>query len=172
MNGWEGIFDIKTTSDFEQWSLKVFDFQSRHNAVYKEFCEYLGRTNPKSIEEIPFLPISFFKSQQIKTDGLDIQTIFKSSGTTKSIRSQHLVQNTSIYNMSFKRHFEKCFGKISDCVILAVLPNYLEQGASSLVYMVDELIRNTKNKLSGFYLENHEELAANIELAEKHPKSK
>jgi phenylacetate-coenzyme A ligase PaaK-like adenylate-forming protein len=119
----------------------------------------LGRENPKSISEIPFLPIQFFKSHEVlskpKTGN---ETLFLSSGTGSIGRSRHLVSDVSIYEQSFRRAYELQFGDPTNQVILALLPNYIEQGNSSLVYMVNDLINRTKNELSGFLLNYFDEI--------------
>jgi hypothetical protein len=119
----------------------------------------LGRENPKSISEIPFLPIQFFKSHEVlskpKTGN---ETLFLSSGTGSIGRSRHLVSDVSIYEQSFRKAYELQFGDPENQVILALLPNYIEQGNSSLVYMVNDLINRTKNELSGFLLNYFDEI--------------
>ncbi len=167
MQNWEGIFDIDSKQTFEKWALKIYAFQYENNKVYRQFCTHIGRKQPKSISEIPFLPISAFKHHQVRTEGLDTLTTFKSSGTSKSIRSVHQVQNEEIYKRSFFKHFESHFGKLSDFTILALLPNYIDQGESSLIYMVDHLIKATKNENSGFVLNDVQSIASRISNAKK-----
>ena len=119
----------------------------------------LGRENPKSISEIPFLPIQFFKTHEVlskpKTGN---ETLFLSSGTGLIGRSKHLVSDISIYEQSFRKAYELQFGDPKNQVILALLPNYIEQGNSSLVYMVNDLINRTKNEFSGFLLNDFDEI--------------
>lgn len=144
-------------SDFESLALDVFDYQYREVPVYREFCDYLGRSNPKEIKEIPFLPIRFFKSHEVIANGCSAGITFKSSGTG-GIRSTHLVASESLYQYTFDRIYRRQMGNPEEQVILALLPNYIEQGDSSLVYMVDNLIKATRSELSGFVLNNHQEL--------------
>jgi hypothetical protein len=158
MNQWEGIFSIQTNDEFEDWALKVFTFQLENCSVYREFCQLMNRTEPKTVDEIPFLPISFFKSHKIVTEGLPIETVFKSSGTTGMSRSQHFIQSEEMYRRSFRKTYAEQIGEPKNQVILALLPNYIEQGESSLVFMVDDLIRLTKNELSGFLLSDMESI--------------
>lgn len=159
------IFEIQTDNSFEKVALKVFAFQRDNCAVYRAFVEMLNIQNPSTLEEIPFMPISFFKSHEVRSGTRDVETIFKSSGTTGMIRSQHFVESTAIYRQSFLSTYVKQYGKLEDQVILALLPNYIEQGNSSLVFMVDDLIQGTKNSLSKFYLDDLHELLRAYEQA-------
>lgn len=159
------IFEIQTDNSFEKVALKVFAFQRDNCTVYRAFVEMLNIQNPSTLEEIPFMPISFFKSHEVRSGTRDVETIFKSSGTTGMIRSQHFVESTAIYRQSFLSTYVKQYGKLEDQVILALLPNYIEQGNSSLVFMVDDLIQGTKNSLSKFYLDDLHELLRAYEQA-------
>ncbi|HEX6171984.1 MAG TPA: acyl transferase, partial [Chitinophagaceae bacterium] len=104
------------------------------------------------IEKIPFLPISFFRTDEIKTGKFNAEVIFKSSGTTQTINSQHYIKDVSIYVQSFTTAFEKIYGELKDWCILGLLPSYLEKGDSSLVYMVESFIKQSQHAQSGFYL--------------------
>jgi phenylacetate-coenzyme A ligase PaaK-like adenylate-forming protein len=154
------IFTISSQKQFEKIALKVFRFQYENNLVYQEFCDLL-KTNPqkvKSLYQIPFLPIQFFKSHTVVSNNNPIQATFTSSGTTGAITSKHLVTDVSIYEESYRKGFSQFYGNIEDYVVLALLPSYLEREGSSLIYMVQDLIQLTNNSDSGFYLNNHEEL--------------
>ncbi|WP_194552112.1 acyl transferase [Zobellia nedashkovskayae] len=159
MNGSE-IFKINSTSEFDVQALKVYRHQYRHNAVYKEFCSYLRKTeqNVTQVSEIPFLPISFFKSKEIISGERNPVTIFTSSGTTGSETSKHFVNRTGLYEQSFREAFEHFYGKIEDYCVLALLPSYLEREGSSLIYMVDDMIKQSKHVDSGFYLNDLDSL--------------
>jgi hypothetical protein len=162
MNLENEIFSIQSETDFESVALEVYRFQATHCTIYKEFIHKLGHKQAQSIEEIPFLPISFFKSHDVISDSTtDAQLIFLSSGTTGMQRSKHLIHNAALYERSFIHTYKRFIGNPSDQVILALLPNYVEQGNSSLVYMVDHLIRLTNTSLSGFML-------TRLDLVEKH----
>lgn len=165
------IFNIQNAKDFEVLALEIFRFQYLNNSVYSEFCNYLGITDPKDIKEIPFLPISFFKSRKIIAYNYPAELVFKSSGTTGQSRSQHFISKPELYKKSFITAFELLMGDIKGSVFMALLPNYIEQGDSSLVYMVDHLIKKSGNKLSGFYLNNHDNLLKSIGSARKESKS-
>ena len=146
------LFSIKSENDFNQKALEVFQFQSENCTVYKQFLSYLDFKKPTTIEEIPFLPISFFKSHKVITGDDYYQNVFKSSGTSKQTRSQHFIKDIQLYKHSFLNSYQQFIGNPEDQIILALLPNYIEQGDSSLVYMANELINKTKNCLSGFIL--------------------
>jgi hypothetical protein len=153
------LFNIKTEIEFEDLALEIFDFQKSNCPIYNDYVRLLGRENPKSISEIPFLPIQFFKSHEVLSKPkTSKETLFLSSGTGLVGRSRHLVSDVSIYEQSFRRAYELQFGDPRIQVILALLPNYIEQGNSSLVYMVNDLINRTKNELSGFLLNYFDEI--------------
>lgn len=153
----EKIFTTKSDSEFERIALEVYDFQSKNNPVYKEYIERLGNSKPSCLKDIPFLPISFFKTHTVLSDQNKVDVVFKSSGTGGE-RSQHHVSNVHLYTKAFNQGYEEIIGDPENQVILALLPNYQEQGESSLVFMVDHLIKRTKNKLSGYFLSNFEDL--------------
>ena len=150
------IFSV-TDSNFEEIALEVFKFQYRNNPIYKRFVDYLGKTKPTSIFEIPFLPISFFKTHEIRCFQKDIAIHFKSSGTGGN-RSNHYVEDLEMYSRSFEPTYRNQIGNPEEQVIIALLPNYIEQGESSLVYMVHALIQQSNNSLSGFYLNDLDKL--------------
>ena len=146
--------DQITKANFEQNALDLFNYQFREVEVYREYCTYLNVTSPKSINEIPFLPIQFFKSHKIIPSNRSFEKIFKSSGTTEGNRSQHFISDLNLYESSFSISFKEHIADPDDCIVIALLPNYLDQGDSSLVYMVDSLIQMSRHELSGFYLDN------------------
>jgi hypothetical protein len=158
------IFEINSEIEFEELALEIFRFQSNQNVVYKEFINKLGRPFPKSIKEIPFLPISFFKNQEIRTNTFKIEQIFKSSGTGGQ-RSSHFIEKLNLYDTSFELTYRNQLGNPEDQVIIALLPNYVAQGESSLVYMVDKLIKLSNSHLSGYYLENKTEIQSAYQKA-------
>ena len=145
-------------------ALKVFRFQYENNLVYREFCDFLKTDvqKVKTIQQIPFLPIQFFKSHSVVSNTNPIQTIFTSSGTTGMVTSKHLVTNVSIYKESYRKGFSQFYGNIEDYVVLALLPSYLEREGSSLIHMVDDLIQLSNHPESGFYLHNYDELIEKI----------
>ena len=128
--------------------------------VYQEFCDLL-KTNVqkvKTLQQIPFLPIQFFKIHTVVSNNEAPQAIFTSSGTTGMTTSQHLVTDVSLYEESYRRGFSQFYGNIENYVVLALLPSYLEREGSSLIYMVEDLIQLSNQPESGFYLNNHDEL--------------
>lgn len=158
------IFDIKNQTEFEDLALQIFNFQFKNNNVYRSFCDLLYKhpSDIKTIKEIPFLPIQFYKTHQILSSSESIQTTFTSSGTTGNITSKHHITDLEIYKQSFAKGFEQFYGNIEDYVVLALLPSYLERESSSLIYMVNNMISKSKHKASGFYLNNHLELKENL----------
>ena len=163
----ESLFNIASDKEFETFSLQVFRYQYNKNKVYREFVDLLNINplNVKTVQEIPFLPISFFKSHSVTTDNL-VQVTFKSSGTSGQERSQHQVLDVSVYEKSFRKGFQHFYGNLSEFTILGLLPSYLEQGDSSLVYMIQGFISTTKQNGSGFYLNNFSELNQKIKELE------
>ncbi|WP_411893253.1 acyl transferase [Winogradskyella sp. A2] len=162
------IFNIKTNEEFESIALQVFKFQFENNPVYRSFCDLLYKhpSDIKKVKEIPFLPIQFFKSHEVLSSTKPPQKIFTSSGTTGNVTSKHHVTDLKIYETSFIKSFTHFYGEISDYAVLGLLPSYLEREGSSLVYMVNDLIKKSKRPKSGFYLNNLGKLAETIEILE------
>ena len=160
----QDIFTISNQKQFEKIALKIFRFQYDNNFVYREFCELLNieKGSVKSLQQIPFLPIQFFKSHIVVSNGNSIQETFTSSGTTGMITSKHLITDITLYEESYHNAFSEFYGNIENYVVLAVLPSYLERSGSSLIYMVKDLITLSKNENSGFYLNNYEELISKL----------
>ncbi|MBE0391792.1 acyl transferase [Flavobacterium sp. PL002] len=158
------IFTITGQKQFEKIALKVFRFQYENNLVYKDFCDLLKTdvSKVKSLQQIPFLPIQFFKSHAVVSNTNPAEATFTSSGTTGMITSKHLVTDVAIYEESYRKGFSDFYGNIEDYVVLALLPSYLERDGSSLIYMVEDLIKLSNREESGFYLHNHEDLIKNL----------
>lgn len=153
------IFDVNNAA-WEETALKIFAFQYRHNSIYRRFCDAL-RVKPddvKSIGQVPFLPIQFFKTHHVSTMEMPASVVFESSGTTGSVNSRHHVQEPAIYEESFLKGFEKFYGSPAGYCIIGLLPSYLERGSSSLVYMVNDLIKRSAHPGSGFYLDDYKKL--------------
>jgi hypothetical protein len=161
----QAIFEIKNQADFEKIALEVYRFQIEHCEIYRDFVHRLNRMAPEKISQIPFLPISFFKTHEVRSKTHETEILFMSSGTAGSERSKHFVESLKMYEISFLKSYVNQVGNPADQIILALLPNYIEQGNSSLVYMVDHLIKATKNQLSGFYLDNLTDLIQAYEKA-------
>ncbi len=149
------IFGITSVAEFESAAIAIFRLQYNNNEVYHQFCNLLGKdtTNVKSLKEIPFLPIELFKSKMIISTRSVEEVIFTSSGTTGHDTSKHYVSDIGLYEKSYLGGFKRCYGRITDYCILALLPSYLERTGSSLIYMVDDLIKKSKHPESGFYLD-------------------
>lgn len=153
---------------FENVVLDVFQFQAKHLFIYRRFLELLS-IDPKTItsyKQIPFLPISFFKTHKVLVEGVDSTLTFNSSGTTGMKTSTHYVANAAVYEWSFNAGFNR-YINTKDLAILALLPNYLEQENSSLVYMMKGLMKSYPNQDNGFYLTNHTDLIQTLEKREK-----
>ncbi len=165
------IFTIKTAADFEKTALKIFRFQAKNCTVYADFIRFLNIDidSINTIFDIPFLPIQFFKSHKISTNNNTIEQVFLSSGTG-GIQSQHFVTNLALYEKSYRNGFTHFYGAIEDYTILALLPSYLERNGSSLIYMVDDLIKKSKNSDSGFFLENTQKTTKIIKKSSKNNK--
>jgi phenylacetate-coenzyme A ligase PaaK-like adenylate-forming protein len=161
------IFSLSGNSKtFEEYCLEVFNFQFENNAVYRKFCQLTGVTDPKKItglDSIPFLPIQFFKSHTVLSDDAAAEEIFTSSGTTGSSPSKHFVTDRSVYESSFRQTFQEFYGDIKDYVVLALLPSYLERKGSSLIYMAQDFITQSKHPESGFYLNELDDLSAKLQ---------
>ena len=160
----QDIFTIANQKQFEKIALKVFRFQYDNNKVYREFCELLKveKGNVKSLQQIPFLPISFFKSHEVLSSNDVIQETFTSSGTTGMNTSKHFITDVSLYEESYRKAFSAFYGNIEDYAILALLPSYLERSGSSLIYMVKDWIALSNKEHSGFYLHNYDELISKL----------
>jgi len=154
------IFSISNKKQFEKIALKVFRFQYDNNVVYREFCQYLNveKHEVKSLQQIPFLPIQFFKSHEVLSSEEKMQETFTSSGTTGMTTSRHLVTDITLYEESYRKAFSQFYGNIENYAVLALLPSYLDREGSSLIYMVDDLIKLSNHPESGFYLNNYDEL--------------
>ncbi|NND63886.1 MAG: acyl transferase [Flavobacteriaceae bacterium] len=162
------IFQINSDAQFAALALEVFQLQYNTVPIYRKFCEFL-KVNPvsvKNIKQIPFLPIEFFKQEDVIAETKTPQITFFSSGTTGQTPSKHLVSNLNLYEQSFRKTFQLQYGESSGWTILALLPSYLEREDSSLVYMVDKLIKETGSSHSGFYLNDMTGLVEKINYLE------
>ncbi|WP_312345634.1 LuxE/PaaK family acyltransferase [Chryseobacterium binzhouense] len=156
----KNIFNIKNEQDFLEASLSVFTFQYHHVEVYRKFVDYLN-INPESVDsldKIPFLPIEMFKNHKVFNKNISSDLYFQSSGTTMMNLSKHYIADESIYQESIVRSFEQFVGKPEDFIFLGLLPSYLERKNSSLIYMVDYLMKKSGKKENGYFLYNHEDL--------------
>jgi hypothetical protein len=161
----ERIFSVDETS-FSDLVMEVFHFQYTHNALYKAYVDGLGR-NPADIhrlEQIPFLPIEFFKSHKLKSGNWKSDLYFESSGTTGQITSKHWVADKAFYLEIAREIFVEAYGDIAELTVLALLPSYLERNNSSLVAMADDFISLSSDPNSGFYLNNHDALFETLHL--------
>ncbi|MEN8201218.1 MAG: acyl transferase [Bacteroidota bacterium] len=169
----QDIFNIKDQKAFREIALKVFFYQARHTPVYRDYLAAL-RADPstvKELEQIPFLPIEFFKSHTVFVEGRSAELVFESSRTTGTTPSRHHVADASLYKKSFTTGFRQCYGDPGKYCILALLPSYLESSGSSLVHMMNHLTTTSGHPDSGFYLNNLKELTSVLQKRNKdrHP---
>lgn len=151
------------SSDFDSTALAVFRYQAVHCPVYRQYLDLIDvdPTQIRHIDQIPYLPIEFFKTQRVVSDptgGATAQIVFTSSGTTGAQQSRHEVLDIELYVQSFRQAFDYFYGSIQERTILALLPSYQEREGSSLIYMVDDLIAQSQQKASGYFLHNHRQL--------------
>ena len=154
------IFSV-TSVDFEALAISIFKYQYKQNEVYRRWVDAL-KIDPAGIlhiNEIPFLPVSFFKYEKVICGDENVEVVFTSSGTTQSVNSQHFVKDASLYTSSFTKGFQQFYGDVHDWCIIGLLPSYLERQGSSLVTMVDELIKQSAHPDSGVYLYDFQKLA-------------
>lgn len=165
----ESILYPANDAAFDDIALKLFHFQAEHNAVYSAYLANLRVDHHRvdSTDQIPFLPISFFKSKILQSGDWKPETRFQSSGTTGMTRSAHYVKNISFYLNHAKLCFEHFFGSVENYHFFALLPSYQERGDSSLVAMIDHFIKQSKSELSGFYLSDMVKLMTDISEARK-----
>ncbi|MEO7767490.1 MAG: acyl transferase, partial [Ferruginibacter sp.] len=164
----EKIFNANDET-FNALAIEVFHFQYEYNKVYRQYCDTL-QIAPHLItklQQIPFLPIGFFKTHQVTTTEFEAAIIFESSGTSKTYNSRHYVKEISLYEKSFNLAFRLFYGDPVDWCILALLPSYLERNNSSLVMMAENLVLQSYHKQSGFYLSEWEKLHTTLMQLEK-----
>lgn len=170
----ENFWEIDSQSAFEALALKTFYFQYENNDVYRSFCDLINchPAEVTAVKDIPHLPISFFKSKKVCCFQATDAPFFSSSNTTGGTPSKHYYRQLEDYQMSFRKGFEYFFGTIEDYTVLALLPSYMEREGSSLIYMADDMIRNSQQPESGFYLNQWEALKEKLhQLEEKGQKT-
>ncbi len=147
------IYNIKTEQDFWEAALKIFNYQLENNRLYKEFATLLGKESvqPGSVNEIPYLPVEFFRNHKIVTGEKPVEMVFESSGTTGVTPGRHYVSDLKLYERGFLKTFRLFYGDPRNYLVIALLPSYTEREGSSLVYMADKLIKESRHPLSGFY---------------------
>ena len=163
MHNFEKIFNIKNHSEFKKQCLDIYNFQYENNMVYQSYCNMICEdpTDVNEINKIPFLPISFFKTKKIlSTD--NFEKVFYSSGTTTNSRSKHFISSLKLYQKSFINNFKLNYSDITQYTILALLPNYYDNKDSSLIYMIEKLIKLSKSKESGFFLDDYINLSRKL----------
>ena len=161
--------EIISPIQFKQHALELFKYQYENNTVYRSYCDLINNaySEVSEVHQIPFLPIQFFKSHTVSCVSKAPDKIFLSSKTTGQIASKHFVNDLKIYHKSFEKGFNEFYGSIKNYTILALLPSYLERENSSLVYMANQLIEQSKHPLSGFYLDELDQLINTLQTLEK-----
>lgn len=154
--------------DMEAAALALFRYQYKENTLYRAYTDalHIRPEEVHSLLKIPFLPIQFFKSHTVTCGTFTPELVFESSGTTQTVNSRHLVKEAAIYEQSFLTAFEQFYGPVTDFVVVGLLPSYLERQHSSLVYMVQDMIKRSGHEASGFYLYEHDKLYARLQELE------
>lgn len=163
MIGIDDILGIRSDEEFGEVALRLFGIQASECEPYREYLSLLG-IDPgmvRRVEDIPFLPIELFKSHSVYCGAGEPETVFTSSSTGGGGSSQHYIARKSDYELTFRKAFEAFYGDPSEVGIYALLPGYLEREGSSLIYMIDNLIRASGR--GGFYLRDHRRLMADME---------
>ncbi|AZB23210.1 acyl transferase [Chryseobacterium bernardetii] len=156
----KNIFNIQTEQDFLEASLKTFRYQYENVEIYRKFVDFLNISPDEvnDLSKIPFLPIEMFKNHQILDKNVTTELFFQSSGTTQMNLSRHFIADTGLYEESIYKSFEQFIGKPEDFIFLGLLPSYLERQNSSLIYMVDYLMKKSAKPENGYFLYNHSDL--------------
>jgi phenylacetate-coenzyme A ligase PaaK-like adenylate-forming protein len=154
------IFNLQSPFEFNEIAVSLFRYQYRNNKIYSSFVDALGITEGQVYhpEQIPFLPVSFFKTHKIVTGEYPEELLFESSGTTGMETSKHYIIDAALYEESFSRGLQLFYGDLSQYAVFALLPSYLERKNSSLVYMVEKILQQSNRQMGGFYLNNLGEL--------------
>lgn len=156
----ENIFSIRNAEEFEALALNIFRHQAKNCFPYSQYIHHLGVNiaEVKNINRIPFLPISFFKTQSVTSNSNPVEVTFSSSGTTGMVQSSHHVTDVKLYEQSYLKAFNQFYGNVEEYCFLALLPSYQQRSGSSLIYMVNDLIEKSNHPESGYFLYNHEDL--------------
>lgn len=163
------IFNLQSPSEFNEIALSLFRYQYKNNEIYNSFVDALGVSESKVYhpEQIPFLPVSFFKTHKILTGDFAEEVVFESSGTTGMETSKHYVVDTGLYQHSFTKGLELFYGDLSKYVVFALLPSYLERENSSLVYMVEKILLQSNRQMGGFFLNDLKDLQQQLQEAQR-----
>ena len=161
------VLSISSSQEFEKVALDLFKYQAIHNPIYKKYLHLLNvvPANITTIENIPFLPIELFKSCDVTTASNKQEGVFLSSATTGQVQSRHLVDSFEWYEQVYLKTFDHFYPDLKEASFFCLLPSYLEREGSSLVVMADGLIKRSQSPLSGFYLNNYQELSNGLKKA-------
>lgn len=165
----EQIWEVNSNTRFSELALELFRMQSEQNKVYQDYLNALKieLKTVNSLKNIPFLPIEFFKTREVKTGEFVEEVVFTSSGTTGMSTSRHFVRSADWYERVFMKAFSLAYGPVSNYSLLALLPSYLERSGSSLIVMAQKLIEESKDFSSGFYLRDYERLKEQLSENER-----
>lgn len=163
------IFNLQSPFEFNEIAVSLFRYQYRENEIYRSFVDALGISESQVYhpEQIPFLPVSFFKTHKVISGDYAEELIFESSGTTGMETSKHYVVDASCYQESFTRGLQLAYGDLSEYAVFALLPSYLERKNSSLVYMVEKILLQSNRQMGGFYLNELSELQQQLKEAQR-----
>ncbi|MFA5972027.1 MAG: acyltransferase [Lentimicrobiaceae bacterium] len=165
----DSIFNLQSPFEFNEIALSLFRYQYKNNKIYNRFVDALGISESQVFhpEQIPFLPVSFFKTHKIISGDFSEEVVFESSGTTGMETSRHYVVDASVYQESFSRGLELFYGDLSQYAVFALLPSYLERKNSSLVYMVERMLLKSNRQMGGFFLNDLEALKQQLLEAQR-----
>lgn len=155
----------KSKQDFEAFAMDLYQYQAAQNPLYRAYHSALKLepSQVQTIDQIPFLPISFFKNHQILCGANPTyEYYFESSGTSGMLQSKHFITDTALYTTLALHAFEAIMGNLKEWTLLALLPSYLERGHSSLVFMAQKMMEHSQAADNGFYLDNYEALHQKI----------
>ncbi|MEM7108665.1 MAG: acyl transferase, partial [Bacteroidota bacterium] len=160
--------------NFNDFALNLFLYQAKNNPVYAHYLSALDiePKQVKTIEQIPCLPVSFFKRHRITTESWKEKIVYESSGTTGLNVSRHYVREEKFYLENCEKTFAHFYGPLWNYHMLFLLPGYMERGNSSLVSMANYFAKCTKSSYSGFYLHNYDDLLKTIDKIKKRKDSR
>lgn len=167
---WSEAQDVDGPDGFLDLAIRLFKYQSTCVPPYRSFVRLCRAENKPilGLSDIPFMPVGFFKNHKVHDLPIDPDLVFTSSGTTGSAAARHYITDAQLYKNSFLAAFKLFYGDPNEYCIMALLPGYLERSGSSLVFMIDELIRNNPHPYSGFYLDQHQALSERLVALQNH----
>ncbi|MBS1491252.1 MAG: acyl transferase [Bacteroidetes bacterium] len=158
--------------NFDDIALSLFQYQYKNNHLYQTYVKEVGKdvSKIKTVRDIPFLPIRFFKTHRVVTGEWHPEVTFTSSATTGSTVSSHSLPSLASYLKNTTHIFESFYGRLTDYHFLALLPSYVERKGSSLIAMIDHFIHSDQSGESGYFLTNYEALISQLTKLSKSKK--